>query len=335
MEQKEKYLILIHKYITKQLSASEKKAFDEWLAQDPIHQHLLESTESLWESSASYKETYEPDVKAGWEKLSKRINSKSHNDGKTVVLRPSRSRWWLAAAAVLLLVGSLGWFIANDNSPEWITADTAGETIQLSDGSMVTLNDNSVLMYPKRFESTGRVVRLQGEAFFNVTKAKKGFSPFKVETAKADVEVLGTSFNVRAYESLQITEVTVRSGKVSLAGNTNTNEKIILQANEKGALAHNNGKLTVSKDEQLNTLSWKTGKLVFDGTPIKEVIPEMEKFFAVKINWNGVNIKDCLHTDDIVKSDNLKDILESWKTIYNIRFEQNDAGFILTEGKCK
>ncbi len=329
MEQQEKYLVLIHKYITKQLSATEEQNFNIWLEQDTSHQQLLEDTLYTWTVGESYKEDYTPDVGAGWKKVQQHINS----NGTVVVLSPSRNRWWMAAAAVLLMAGGLLWMMQDmGNNVRMLTANSASTpVVKLADGSIVTLNENTTLIYPEKFTAKERVVKLQGEAFFDVTK--NSTQAFSVETANVDVKVLGTSFNVRAITADTNTEVTVSTGKVSLI--THAGKSLILIANDKGILDHSTGVLSKAKDAKLNALSWKTGELKFDATPMKEVLLDLERRFKIEIDYQDLNIPDCQHTGEVFSEDGLTNTFGVLQTLYGVKVKMLDKGkYSIKGGKC-
>lgn len=332
MEQQEKYLVLIHRYITNQLSAIEEQEFSNWLEQDATHRQLLEDISATWNAGKSYKEAYTPDTVAGLKKLRQRINGLDNNNG-VVVLSPTKNRWWLRAAAVLLLVSGLLWMVRNtEKTPRMLTVhSTTTPVVKLADGSIVTLNENTTFSYPEKFTGEERIVKLEGEAFFDVTNDKQ--QPFKVKTANTSVQVLGTSFNVDAYKADASTEVTVKTGKVKFL--TNTGKSLILEATDKGVFSHLNEKLLKSKDTKLNTLFWKTGKLNFDATPMKQVLMDLEKYFKVEIDDQALSISDCPYSGDIIRGDKLEDTFEILESLYGVKVKTLDDGkYRIAAGKC-
>ena len=142
-------------------------------------------------------------------KLEKRL--KSHTRHLTLI------RTFSAAAAVALLCLSV-WTAYLYMQPAAIqTVSTLAETrtVRLPDGSSVMLNHYSSLSYPEKFKSDKREVELNGEAYFEISKDKK--HPFIVQTETMDIQVLGTHFNVDAYQNNPDVKTTLLSGSVAVS----------------------------------------------------------------------------------------------------------------------
>ncbi len=324
MKEQDKYLILIHKRLTNQLSSDETQELDAWLASDAKHRTLYEDTAKSWEQSVQYKADYQPDTASAWNKFNEKIDT-----GK-VVRMPARRRWIAAAAAVLLLVAGGFWWLNNAATPEnWVEIQTndATQEITLPDGSSISLNKNTTFAYLENFaDHAERIVKMNGEAFFDVTKNTK---PFIIQTNHADVRVLGTSFNVKS--NLDDTQVTVQSGKVQVTDKAKT-QKAILQKGQK-AVADKSGKVQKSTSKSLNELAWKTRKLDFDATPLKDVISDLENYFDVKVDATQLKA-NCLHTGDVIEGDKIEDVLNSFKLLHQIKFTKTAKGYVITGGNC-
>jgi len=181
----------------------------------------------LWKLTESYKSGYQPDVNQGLVRLKGKIN----NTDK--VKRFSIQRRVLQmAAAILLLIGFGAGYQLFSTSTSNLQLQATNEIIHtlLPDGSEVSLNKYSQLSFPEKFEEGKRVVQLNGEAFFKVKKDQN--QPFIVQTANTEVEVLGTSFNLRAYPKEETISLEVEEGKVAFHL-PDTPEPTILTANQK------------------------------------------------------------------------------------------------------
>jgi len=323
MKEQDKYLILIHKRLTNQLSSEEAQELNTWLESKSEHRVLLERTTKSWEASLQYKSDYQPDTNSEWRKLSDKIG-----EGKVVAM-PTRRYRWVATAAILLLIGSAFWLINNTTNTveNWVEIQTNDTTkdLQLPDGSTVFLNKNTYLAYRENFNNKEeRTIKMTGEAFFEVTKNVK---PFIVRTDKVDVRVLGTSFNVHSNAA----EVTVQSGKVQVSDKPNK-QKIILQKGGQARL-NTNGTLQKTSPKNLNTLAWKTRQLEFNATPLKEALDQLEEYYDVKIDDTELKI-NCLHTGDVIESDEIQEVFEGLKRIHKVKIIKTDTGYKITEGKC-
>jgi ferric-dicitrate binding protein FerR (iron transport regulator) len=151
-------------------------------------------------------------------------------------------------------------------------------TITLPDGSRVKLNSNSSISFPKEF-FTNRHVDLKGEAFFTVVRDES--NPFIVTTSKFRTRVLGTSFNVNAYES-GVGKVSVAEGKV-LVSATDEAETLGRTVIEKAQAVEISGnELTLSQFDE-DELLWKEGILVFADESIHTIARKIERWFNVKV----------------------------------------------------
>ncbi|MFV0266554.1 MAG: FecR family protein, partial [Draconibacterium sp.] len=137
--------------------------------------------------------------------------------------------------------------------------------LTLSDGTKVYLNSMTSLKYPVQFGPDKREVELTGEAYFEVVK--NAAKPFIVSTSELKVEVLGTSFNVNAYEDSENTVTTLVEGRVKLLNALNDGEEQILQPNEQAVMDKLSGKIVTSNVDVSNYIRWKDGQLVFYDMP--------------------------------------------------------------------
>ena len=155
-------------------------------------------------------------------------------------------------------------------------------TIFLPDGSIVTLNSASKLVYPKVFAKDMRKVYLQGEAFFEVSKAGK---PFIVETDHLNARVLGTSFSVKAYPASEESSVSLLTGKVAVypaESEEPYQAQLVLLPGEKGSLNNKKATLVKTNYDYYEEIAWKDGVLLFRNTPLEEAIARMELWYGME-----------------------------------------------------
>lgn len=203
-----------------------------------------------------------------------------------------QTKYWAAAASVVLLIG-LSFFIYQKSITNIETREYAvklGEhaKITLSDGTQIWLNAGSLIKYPKEFKGDTREVYLTGEAFFDVAKDKK--HPFIIHTDKMDTKVLGTSFNVQAYPDQTTQEVSVLTGRVNVKS-TVTDENVYVTPGQKVIFKSKNNKLQAFKDVPVNTISlWRKNIIVFEDTPLPEVVATINRNFNVAIEIKNKNL---------------------------------------------
>lgn len=149
----------------------------------------------------------------------------------------------------------------------------------LPDGTRVWLNAASTLKFPSSFSGKDRIVTLSGEAYFNVSKDKT--HPFKVRTARQEVEVLGTHFNVNSYADEPTVNTTLFEGSVKI------NDDILLVPGEQANL-YKTGKVVVSK-AGADAAAWKDGKFAFEDTDLQTVLRQLARWYDVEIVYpNGI-----------------------------------------------
>lgn len=288
-----KYLTLLSKVLTKGASLEEKEQLEQWTNEDSTQKAFVEETTKVWNLSKNYAEELPLDMNKAWAKFEAKLETKK---AKPTLLR-SLTSYWKAAAIIGLVATSLIWF-ATQNVAEAIPVLAMVETgaeeqkeLTLPDGSLVLLNENSRLTYAKDFSV--REVRLEGEAFFEVTK-QNGQS-FEIKTQTTKTRVLGTSFNVRAYAKTPV-EVAVITGKVAVESiEEGTNASVILLPNE--GVVYDAIANTMEKNKQTspNSLAWKTQELVFDNMALENVIETLERYFEVEID-SDAKILNCHYT---------------------------------------
>ena len=156
--------------------------------------------------------------------------------------------------------------------------------IVLSDRTEVWLNAGSRLIYPSVFDKRKRKVQLQGEAFFKVSKDKT--HPFIVETDNSAIEVLGTSFNVRAYPDEKYEEAVLVEGSVSFKlGQSAWSKKVLLKPDQRLVVSNTDESYKVSKVEVTDYTLWIQGLFVFNDEPLSSVIMQIARYYNIKIKW--------------------------------------------------
>lgn len=175
----------------------------------------------------------------------------------------------------------------------------------LPDGTTGWLNGDSYLKYPVQF-SKNRSVELIGEAYFDVKKDKH--SPFRVNAQGLDVEVLGTRFNVMAYDDLHRIEVTLDEGSVEVSKQgTSLNE--ILKPNEHLVLDKRENQAVIRSVQTSHFTSWKDGILEFRNVPLDEVARRLERWYNSEIIFQDDVLKDIPYRATF-KNESLGRVLE-------------------------
>ncbi|MDP4184995.1 MAG: DUF4974 domain-containing protein, partial [Bacteroidota bacterium] len=164
----------------------------------------------------------------------------------------------------------------------------------------------------KKFEKE-RKIDLKGEAFFDVVK---NGTPFLVNTTHGVIEVLGTAFNVKSFDSEKF-EATLVRGSIKLR-NHDLNQEVILCPGQQATISNNKKISVISVDTELYT-SWKDGKLIFYHEPLSSLAKQLERCYNVKITLNDKKIENLEFTGTIEK-ESFSDILQLLTRTTSIKY---------------
>lgn len=153
----------------------------------------------------------------------------------------------------------------------------------LPDGSRVWLNAASGIRFPSKFTGNKREIEVNGEVYLEVAKNSK--QPFYVHTHKTTVQVLGTSFNINAYEDEQTERTTLIDGSVRVI--PNNGKGVILQPGQQSVLTQD-AQLTTQQAGIEKTLAWKNGLFDFNNTDFTAVMRQLERWYDIEVKYEGV-----------------------------------------------
>lgn len=179
--------------------------------------------------------------------------------------------------------------------------------VTLSDGSKVWLNSASKLTYPSRFSGKKRIVELDGEAYFEVSKRSKTASPFLVKSHNQTVEVLGTQFNISAYIDEPEVKTTLVEGSVKVALINKTSAyPTILKPGQQSIVVMD--KTTVNNVDVSSFVGWKEGYFIFNGTELREAMKQLSRWYDLEIAYEG-SIPRTPFYGKISRNDTLAEVL--------------------------
>ena len=291
----------IKRFVTGQASPEDKKLIYDWIQENPDKKGLLFSKKDIWESSRLGTKEIQKIENAEWLDLQSKINSSeasSFNFYKNFKI----------AAIVILSVG-IGWFsrffysdheFPNEVALQKVSA-TKGQIkeVFLADGTHVWLNSDSEILFPGRFSKNNRTVKLEGEAFFEVTANEE--KPFLIKTKNHTVKVVGTRFNICEYPESNIIETTLEKGKVKiLSGNIIKD----LFPGEQLSFNTETSEVRISKVDLEIYTTWKDGRYVFNDEPIDKIFTIIERWWDVKIDY-----------PEKMKSERITGVLRKYKPV--------------------
>jgi len=329
---------LLLQYLLGTCDTESKGEIEEWLKKSEANRKHLERLEALWlETGKLVPPPVAVDTAAAWQRLSGRIDAlekEQHRQGNRII--PMQTLAWVSGIAAVVLVAFGFWWFGLFSPEEDLQVIASMEEVvkdTLPDGSLVTLNKNSSLVYPAEFESGKREVSLQGEAFFRVKPDPA--NPFIIQAGRAGIQVMGTSFDVRAYPDKGV-EVIVSTGRVvlfHLDPQTGDSAGIILTAGMKGLLLPGTGKPVVESGYTPDDLFWMDQTLEFRQTPLSVVIELLSKYYHTKIRLSSESISNCRLTASFT-GDSIELILQVIADTFSLELEQTNGTYLLTGNDC-
>ncbi len=264
---------------------------------------------------------------ADWKLVSERVAGKFPVNYRKI----SWHTYFLKIAALVIFTAGLSFglykLLISTNSKEnseFVSenADQLIKEIMLPDGSVVTLNKGSRLSYRSDFGSDSRDVILEGEALFNVVA---GLSiPFQVFVGGSVVKVTGTSFSISETGDGSV-KVSVLSGKVELSSINGEQKKISIAANHSGYILKNK-ELKVEAGVSANVLSWKTGHLIFNQTPLDSALMDIAHHFDRSLELEST-LKDEITAE--FQNQPLGEILSELKLVAGLQFDTTGMALIV------
>lgn len=284
---------LLGRYLAGELSSEEALRFDAALKQKPGLKDQLDEFRRVWDSMDGVTEQHGYDVDAEWSALSEKIPDFASAEESTGKVRSLLYYSYRIAAALLVgVLFAFAWIYATKIAgTRVLEAGMEPMEVMLEDGTQVILNRHSKIRYSKQFSTDSRKLILSGEAWFDV--ARDTARPFLIDAGSALVEVLGTSFNVNAYEENPTVEIVVESGVVAVSAKQDHEDQIILRAGNSGTYNSKSRELQVLTTFHPNKLSWKTRELYFEDSPLSEVAQLVGKVYNVKVHIPNKDLASC------------------------------------------
>ncbi len=327
----ETYFFLIDKKRREGLTPDEQQQLETWLQASEQNRAMAADIEALLDATAPT--VPEVNVPAELEAFKQRLRAEEAPT-LTVVHRNPR-RWMWAAASIAAILICAVWILRPGSEPEatWLQVATAVENnrrVNLPDGTVVWLNHHSKLEYREGFTNfRERRVRLTGEAYFEVQK-NTGKS-FIVEAPGVTTTVLGTAFNVDAYEGQAYSTVTVREGRVRVEG---VGKKAELTAGKKADVSIEMGGLAVSDADTTAVANWRKPGLTFRDVQLGALVLQLSDRFGRQIRLEDRAMANCRYTAHFPQAD-LDAVLANLESVYGVKADSSKAGVIrLKGGQC-
>lgn len=306
---------LLGKFLAGETDSGESARVTQWLANqrsgsaepDPAD---FDRFDRIWQA-ATPPDQLPVDTDAAWQKVRRRLKTPDARPAPKPVIRPLLVRhnqkqpdWRIRGRGSLLPVAAvlttvfvgLSWLahwyseqkMPAEQSRQFLTVITTDKPLNktLPDGTKILLNRRSALRYPVRFTADYRDVTLNGEAFFEVVP--DATRPFRIKARRSTVQVLGTSFTVRAYDAS--VSVAVRTGTVRFV---NGRSAVLLTQNQQGVYIPSADSIRRSLPLNPNVFAYKTGQLVFDNEPLRDVVQTLNELYEADVRLENPQLGNC------------------------------------------
>lgn len=295
---------ILIRYFSNECSEQEKEYVRQWLESDNTHKKQFINERIRFDASLIVDE----------EKITLPETIKRTNTFNMLKI----------ASIVLLLIGSSYLFgLYNNRQPTVITQTihvpvSNRISVTLPDGTLVWLNSNTTLTYPNVFTDKQRIVELNGEAYFDVTKNDE--KSFIVKTNKYNIEVLGTTFNVDAYAGKPSFSTALFTGKLKLY-RSDEDAGLILNHGETAELIDNQLKISRTETE---IYRWRDGLIVIEDKSFVEIMQLFEKYYGHEIIIQNNKVKDLGYHGKLRIADGIDHALRVLQNDFRFSYKRDE-----------
>lgn len=311
---------LLARYLAGEADAAQRRAVEDWAAATPENAAELDRMRAIWDLGSNATDIPEVDVDHAWGRLEARIAEEAGR-ARVRSIRPVLTRWFAAAAVVAGIVFALQWYFQLAVNT-YHAAATPVEVL-LTDSSLAVLAPGSQLE-----ERTGaqRAIRLRGRAYFEVRPDPD--CPFTVNAGEVMVTVLGTAFEVAAYDTSAFVDVRVRSGRVRVEAG---DERVQLTAGER--VRYHRQRHFLERPPAPPAEVWGTRILHFEQATLAQVARELERIYPVRITLRNDRIAACRLTAEF-DDEPIAAILAVIAETFGLQVEETDGQYVLDGDGC-
>ena len=312
---------IIAKFLYGELSLDEQHKLTKWLQSNRQNAETFRKIYAYWHIHKENLDDEKLEVRSRIHQL-----IETQEDKKSDI--PKKNNWKLiyrVAASILIfssiIVGIYNYAMPNQESiisevklVEKVSLPGQKVSTTLSDGTIVKMNADSKLIVPSRFNETSREVTLEGEAFFDVTRNEE--HPFIIKTGSVRIRVLGTSFNVKAYED-ETLAVSVRTGKVAVI---HQNDQSIQLVQDQVVYLKDDKLIKSQISDSENPFAWTDQQLVFKDQSLDRVLKNISRWYGYQVKQDRKFIKDknfTAHYDNPT----LNELLDVLSFVYVFKYE--------------
>lgn len=308
---------LIFRSLTGETTPQDNAKLKRWISESPENERHFRQLKDLWTSSEAVGNMSRYNAEKAFEKFATRViadggfSQDDTNAAEEMIstdgdVLPKHKSWlympvWMRWAAVILIIAGCCWqfYEHGQQSVErqlaqiCVEAPAGSQTITtLPDGTRITLNAGSRIIYSQSFGIKDRNVALTGEGYFEV--AHNGDKPFTVTTASISVRDIGTKFSLADYPNDNEAQVVLTDGSVELDNKLCSDcSNVVMKKGQRAVLSKESGKLVVTGDASESDIAWTTRQLILDGKSIYSIAKELEHGYNVKVTVTGDRLVTC------------------------------------------
>ncbi len=330
--QEDHYSNLIVKFFVDELNEKERRELMDWITHSKENYELFQSYEKIFDQSSLYERNY--DTQKAFKQVQERITAAQK---PLPAQRSRRAVLQYAFSALLPILMLLMPLLVNRPTNETPAPlfnaallemrhyhNPAGKraTVVLPDSSRVTLNGGSSLFFPKQFGAANRLVTLRGEGFFEVLKDNQ--RPFEVQTDGLTTRVLGTSFNIKAYEEDELFSVAVLTGRVQVTEASTTpftEGKLLADLTADQSLLVNAGEVVTNSRPTNSLVGWLENRLIFNNASLAEIARELERMYNTKTTFSNDQIKNRRYSAQFKPRTPLSEVMRTLAAAEHFKYQ--------------
>lgn len=325
---------LITRYLTGEATREEMARLEKWMDESDANKKYFGDIRFVHDNAVASHKIVEFDVDKGWE-----LFKQNRAQGKQVTIEKKSlglpiNNWLRVAAAIFVLIG-VAYIIKSLVDPGTerfeiaVVAEKTTKATKLSDSTEVFLNKNSKIEYSAGYGKKQRMIKLTGEAYFDVKHDNE--KPFIVSVDEVFVKDIGTAFNVKAYENDNKIEVYVKTGSVVFYAENQTGDT--LRAGEISYYDKASKLFSKQKSTDEEVLNYKNRVLVFKDARLSEVIKSINAVYNVNISLANGAIGNC-RINVSFDNDDISSIITVISETFNLKVSQMNDTYILDGNGC-
>ena len=317
---------LIIGYLQGRLQGRSLDDFYAWVNESADNKKLFFETKALYEACAPSRGASE--IHDSWLRL---LDKRKSRQRKRYSLL-TRISTYAAVAMFAAAITSTVFIFSSREYDDRITSYVGGDGLEadvvvLPDGTRVSLGTRTSFSYDSRYGKSERIVQLEGEAYFEV--AKDTTLRFIVKAGEMEVEALGTTFNVKAYQEDRELTTTLFEGKVRTSVGK---DEVILKPDESLSFDKSSRRMIVSDDLAAYARMWKDNELVFKGATMEEVAVMLDRLYNVKVRFASEKVKHYRFSG-VIKNNSLDNVIELISLTAPIMYKKVGGEIIIEERK--